>query len=798
MSTEAQLKALSNSELASGTQIPALKHRTVNDAIIEEMYDAQSRGNVLSGVQTATSLASGDEVFVIRSGEAYLLDADELGFVSTLADLTDVNIPAPSNDQVLAYNFGTSKWVSKDVSSLSSVVSITGTATTNQMVKFTGLSSIGNSIVSDNGTTVNIGGNLSVDNNITVGTINSGTSTDFVKGDGSLDGTTYQDEAEKNQANGYAPLDSGAKIPLANLPDSILGQVSYQGTWAASSNTPTLANPPASTTKGEYYVASDDGTQFGIEFKTGDWIISNGTAWEKVDNTDAVTSVFGRLGNIIALQEDYDDFYVTLDTFQEISSIKNFNGGLNSLRVEIQSAAGTSSSNSQTRIANIVGNFLSATGTNGIGFNESNNIYFTKDNNFGGKGGVLAWNNTENRTYTLPDASGTFAFTSDLDDYVTLDTEQTITGFKTFTNIEIDSSAGLRFEQKAGVSIPADNITTIQALPNDDIGFLFGLGSNNYKYFTFSSTLLTNNVPRTINIPDASGTLALTTDLNTLNASNITTGTLADARLSSNVALKDVDNNFSVGQTIGGNTTINGSLTVDTSTTNPGRFVGVADKNLWVYTDSGGAGIGTGAGGTGAANYSSLIYMNSDSSTRFFTNGTERMRIDSSGNVGIGTSSPDVKLDVDGEIRASNGILFGTDTAAANALDDYEEGTFTPTYIGSDGGAVGGYGVASGTYTKVGNVVTLELIISASKGTISGDISIGGIPYAGSSYVNMIPRRRFATDFQLFGLVVASEILLFKIKSDELSPLPITDADFNSVESIIYNDIRATITYITA
>ena len=129
MSTEAQLKSISNTELASGTQIPALKHRTVNNAIIEEMYAGQSRGDVLAGVQSALSLSGGDQVLVIRSGQAYLLDATDFGFVDALADLTDVSIPSPANDQVLAYNSAGGNWIAKDVNDLTSVVSITGTAT---------------------------------------------------------------------------------------------------------------------------------------------------------------------------------------------------------------------------------------------------------------------------------------------------------------------------------------------------------------------------------------------------------------------------------------------------------------------------------------------------------------------------------------------------------------------------------------------------------------------------------------------------------------------------------------------
>ena len=52
----------------------------------------------------------------------------------------------------------------------------------------------------------------------------------------------------------------------------------------------------------------------------------------------------------------------------------------------------------------------------------------------------------------------------------------------------------------------------------------------------------------------------------------------------------------------------------------------------------------------------------------------------------------------------SGGICFGTDTATANALDDYEEGTFTAGWF-DDGGAFATYSTQYGQYTKIGNVV---------------------------------------------------------------------------------------------
>jgi|GEM_PF-2790547 len=131
---------------------------------------------------------------------------------------------------------------------------------------------------------------------------------------------TYQPTSAKGQSNGYASLDAGAKVPAAQLPDSIVGQVEYQGTWAGDTNTPTI--PAADTSnKGHYYVASSavaSGHGYSnvpnVDFAVGDWIISNGTGWEKVDNTDAVTTVFGRLGAIVAVATDYNAYYLRHDT----------------------------------------------------------------------------------------------------------------------------------------------------------------------------------------------------------------------------------------------------------------------------------------------------------------------------------------------------------------------------------------------------------------------------------------------------------------------------------------------------
>ena len=82
------------------------------------------------------------------------------------------------------------------------------------------------------------------------------------------------------------------------------------------------------------------------------------------------------------------------------------------------------------------------------------------------------------------------------------------------------------------------------------------------------------------------------------------------------------------------------------------------------------------------------------------------------------------------------GIAFNGDTAAANALDDYEEGTWTPN-LSYNGGSAGQVMVsAHGTYTKIGRVVHCNFIVSQStKGTSTGAVGVS-LPFAVSNLLN--------------------------------------------------------------
>jgi hypothetical protein len=79
MALKAALTAAVNAQLASGQPITAAMHRAAELLIINELYDANSRGAVLAGIDVAVSLTAGDQVLLIRSGAAKLADKDLLG-----------------------------------------------------------------------------------------------------------------------------------------------------------------------------------------------------------------------------------------------------------------------------------------------------------------------------------------------------------------------------------------------------------------------------------------------------------------------------------------------------------------------------------------------------------------------------------------------------------------------------------------------------------------------------------------------------------------------------------------------
>ncbi len=131
------------------------------------------------------------------------------------------------------------------------------------------------------------------------------------------------DSSQFNVANGLAPLGANNKVPSENLPDSVLGALVYSGVWNAFTNTPNLTVIVA---QGNYYKVSAAGTTnlSGVSnWNIGDWVVSNGITWDKIDNTDSVISVAGKTSVVTLVKADVGLSNVnnTSDTNKPISTL---------------------------------------------------------------------------------------------------------------------------------------------------------------------------------------------------------------------------------------------------------------------------------------------------------------------------------------------------------------------------------------------------------------------------------------------------------------------------------------------
>lgn len=130
---------------------------------------------------------------------------------------------------------------------------------------------------------------------------------------------------QRGAANGVASLDGGGKVPVTQLPNSIM---EYQGMWNATTNSPSLADGVGNT--GDVYRVSVAGTQDlgsgSISYSVGDYAIYNGTTWEKADTTDSVVSVNGFVGVVSLTADDVPEgatnFYFTSSRFNTAFAAK--------------------------------------------------------------------------------------------------------------------------------------------------------------------------------------------------------------------------------------------------------------------------------------------------------------------------------------------------------------------------------------------------------------------------------------------------------------------------------------------
>jgi hypothetical protein len=313
---------------------------------------------------------------------------------------------------------------------------------------------------------------------------NGGTSSQFLKADGTVDSNTYA-------------LDS-LVVHLAGT-ETITGIKNFNlGLTLQDGYYPTPATG--------YVGLGSNGSGITILTKSGITVYNNNLQFPNASNDYNFPNATGT----IALTSDLSA-YVTLAGTETITGAKTFSA--TSLTLAPTSGGGTlnlkqdaflGATNGYTSLTSSGSDFAIIAAT-GVG--TSKQAVFS-----------LASLGATLRTYTLPDANGILALTSDipsLTGYVTLATTQTITGIKTFSSFDTLFSQG--FFSDYAIKIKKDgSISLLNGYVS--IGEISGTGTSKIVFgdgnSAFSNSLLFNTSSDKIyTFPNASGTIALTSDL---------------------------------------------------------------------------------------------------------------------------------------------------------------------------------------------------------------------------------------------------------------------------------------------
>jgi hypothetical protein len=472
---------------------------------------------------------------------------------------------------------------------------------------------------------------------------------------------------------------------LQNQINSLIGGSIYQGVWDANTNTPTLTSSVG--TDGYYYIVNVAGSTNlnGItDWKIGDWAIFHGGTWQKVDNTESVSSVNGQTGAVS----------LTTDNISEGITNKYF---LNSrARAALSFAAGSGAYNSTTGVITIPtnnnqitngSNFITLASLSGSAPIQYNNTTGAISITQAGASSNGFLSSTDWNTFNNKQAAG---------NYVTIDTTQTITGIKVFNDFRLQlAAAGTSqptvFQNSNSISVGSGGYNTLGFNSNSDL--FFNDGTSNVAVLSFSNT-----TTRTYTLPNASGTLALTSDIPSVSGTTNYVSKFTGASTLGNSQIFDNGTNVGIGTTSPTNKlTVRGNLEVQSN----GSVVEVNYLRIGTHPNGN-------WGGYVASESFYNSFLDSDLRLGVSNGGTalEALRIVPSGNVGIGTTSPLQKFDVDGLSYLRNDVYMQTN-----------KGIF---FSGNGAYGAGVYGVNSGNDLAVNAGGNEKMRI-----TSSGNVLIG-------------------------------------------------------------------------
>ena len=367
--------------------------------------------------------------------------------------------------------------------------------------------------------------------------------------------------SSRGAANGVASLDSNTKIPMAQLPDVILGQLVFGGTVTGAGEAALSANGAAklggnagdaatlvnqasnnvsplkygwTATNGIYFIVSSDGNFASLGLKVGDWLLSTGAAWKKIDNTDAVTSVNGNIGAVTLYGADIamssSDATKVKAAIEAKYTKPNTGIPASDLQDTYATASALSTTDAKIKVTNAT---VSNTGSG----NAVTSVSISS-------GQIVA---TKGTTFLTSHQS--------LANYVTLNTPQDIYAKKTFSEIEVGEdvitnidNTGIAITGDASVAIGASGVSTSGVVESKDSSANFAQlfsGDSTYQeglsiYHTSGSPsnqvtrtkYLHGKITRKINnggeqeyyLPSSSGTLLV--------AGNVTAGTYSAVTVS--------------------------------------------------------------------------------------------------------------------------------------------------------------------------------------------------------------------------------------------------------------------------
>jgi hypothetical protein len=197
--------------------------------------------------------------------------------------------------------------------------------------------------------------------------------------------------------------------------------------------------------------------------------------------------------------------------------------------------------------------------------------------------------------------------------------------------------------------------------------------------------------------------------------------------------------------------TITGDLTVDTnvlkvnSTTNKvGVNTTTLTNDLTVQTSTAKGGIHLNFSGStfgliglvdpGVTSNNTIIGSVSNNSLELMTNNSTKATLDTSGNLSLANGN--LVMTTSGKGIDFSATSEGSGTMTSELLNDYEEGTFTPTVIGTTTAGTATYSRQLGRYTKVGNLVTIQIYLAWSAGTGVGNLAFSGLPFTIANNAN--------------------------------------------------------------